>query len=377
MEAIRVILACIRKADIEFNLINDGDRICLGISGGKDSMTMFYALNLYKKFSKTKFEIFPVMINLGFDNFDPTITKSFAKKIGYDLKIVEAKTVYEILKIQKDKQHTKNLQCSICSKMKKAIINKAAHELKCNKVAFAHHRDDAIETLFLNEIYGGRIATFSPKMFLSNEKITFIRPLVLAKEADIKRLVEEKNIPVSSSHCPNDKYTEREEIKKILHNIYLKYPASRENFLNIMLNETKEDIFYSHIENKIDGSNLYFKKILRINDFINEIQFNSSKELLKSNGSIHYDLFDEKNIIIATILLKENIEKRSFAIINYKYINRDQFYLFLKEIINLYYEKYNPCTLSINFKNTEKLLANKLGFNIDHKSYILKITNRI
>lgn len=377
MEAIRVILACIRKADIEFNLINDGDRICLGISGGKDSMSMFYALNLYKKFSKTKFEIFPVMIDLGFDNFDPTITRNFAKKLGYNLKVVQAKTVYEILKIQKDRQHTPNLPCSICSKMKKAVINKAAHELNCNKVAFAHHRDDAVETLFLNEIYGGRIATFSPKMFLTGEKITFIRPLVLAKETDIKRLVEEENIPVSSSHCPNDKYTEREEIKKILHDIYIKYPSSKENFLNIMLNETKEDIFYSHLENKIEGTNLYFKKILKIDEFINEINFNNSKKIISSLDAIHYDLFNKNNKIIGNILLKEDIEKRSFKILNYKCINKQDFVLFLKEIINLYYEKYNPCTLSINFKTTDKLLVEKFGFRKENKTYILKIINRI
>jgi tRNA 2-thiocytidine biosynthesis protein TtcA len=377
MDAIRVILACIRKADDKFNLINNGDKICLGISGGKDSMSMLYALDKYKKFSKTKFEIYPVMIDLGFDNFNPKVTKEFAEKLGYNLKIVEAKTVYEILKIQKEKQHTPNLPCSICSKMKKAVINKAAHELGCNKVAFAHHRDDAIETLLLNEIYGGRMATFSPKMFLTGEKITFIRPLVLAKEADIKRLCEEEKIPISSSHCPNDKYTEREEIKKILHDIYLKYPSSKENFLNMMMNDTKEDLFYSHVENKIEGTNYYFKKILTINEFLNEISFNKNKVIKNEQNLLHYDLFDYKNKIRATILLEENIENRTFIIKDFKYLKIEEFSLFLKEIINMYYEKYNPCTLMMHFKSTEKLLVEKFGFKKEDKFYKIEIINRI
>jgi len=377
MEAIRVILACIRKADNQFNLINNGDRICLGISGGKDSMAMFYALNLYKNFSKKKFEIFPVTIDLGFDNFDPTVAKNFAKKIGYDLKVVESKTVYEILKIQKDRQHRPNLPCSICSKMKKAIINKAAHEINCNKVAFAHHRDDAIETLFLNEIYGGRMATFSPKMFLSEEKITFIRPLVLAKEDDIKRLCEEENIPISSSHCPNDKYTEREEIKRILNEIYIKYPSSRENFLNMLMNDTKEDVFYSHVERKIEGTNFYFKKIITINEFITELNFVKNKKNYKNKDLIHFDLFNEKNKIRASILIKEDIEKRSFEILSFKYTNLNEFTLFLKEIINFYYLKYNPCTLLINFKTTEKQLVDYFCFEKESKKYSLKIINEI
>lgn len=377
MEAIRVILACIRKADNQFNLINNGDRICLGISGGKDSMAMFYALNLYKNFSKKKFEIFPVTIDLGFDNFDPTVAKNFAKKIGYDLKVVESKTVYEILKIQKDRQHRPNLPCSICSKMKKAIINKAAHEINCNKVTFAHHRDDAIETLFLNEIYGGRMATFSPKMFLSEEKITFIRPLVLAKEDDIKRLCEEENIPISSSHCPNDKYTEREEIKRILNEIYIKYPSSRENFLNMLMNDTKEDVFYSHVERKIEGTNFYFKKIITINEFITELNFVKNKKNYKNKDLIHFDLFNEKNKIRASILIKEDIEKRSFEILSFKYTNLNEFTLFLKEIINFYYLKYNPCTLLINFKTTEKQLVDYFCFEKESKKYSLKIINEI
>ena len=365
MKAIRVILACIRTADKTFNLINDGDKICLGISGGKDSMAMFYALHLYKKFSKTKFEIYPCIIDLGFDDFSPKIEQDFAKKLGYELYVADGKTVYPILKIQKEKQNTPHLPCSICSKMKKAIINKVAHKLGCNKVAFAHHRDDAIETLFLNEIYGGRISTFSPKMTLSREDITFIRPLVLSKEEDLKRLCEEENIPVVPSHCPNDKFTKRETIKNILKNIYEEFPSSQENFLNMMFNNDKKDIFYSHVEHKIEGTNLFFKTSIFKNDLIDEIKFlgEDFKNFINKD-SIQYLLY-KKDEINAVIAIKSTDESRTFMIDSYKFTDEKDFIASLKELCNIYYERFNPCKLiikNINKREDENIFLS-IGFS--------------
>jgi tRNA 2-thiocytidine biosynthesis protein TtcA len=365
MKAIRVILACIRTADKTFNLINDGDKICLGISGGKDSMAMFYALHLYKKFSKTKFEIYPCIIDLGFDDFSPKIEQDFAKKLGYELYVADGKTVYPILKIQKEKQNTPHLPCSICSKMKKAIINKVAHKLGCNKVAFAHHRDDAIETLFLNEIYGGRISTFSPKMTLSREDITFIRPLVLSKEEDLKRLCEEENIPVVPSHCPNDKFTKRETIKNILKNIYEEFPSSQENFLNMMFNNDKEDIFYSHVEHKIEGTNLFFKTSIFKNDLIDEIKFlgEDFKNFINKD-SIQYLLY-KKDEINAVVAIKSTNESRTFMIDSYKFTDEKDFIASLKELCNIYYERFNPCKLiikNINKREDENIFLS-IGFS--------------
>lgn len=363
MKAIRVILACIRNADNTFNLINDGDKICLGISGGKDSMAMLYAMHLYKKFSKTKFEIFPCIINLGFDNFSPRIEEEFAKKLGYNIYVADGTTVYPILKIQKEKQKTPNLPCSICSKMKKAIINKVAHELGCNKVAFAHHKDDAIETLLLNEIYGGRIATFSPKMTLTREDITFIRPLVLAKEEDLKRLCEEENIPIAPSHCPNDKFTKREDAKNILKNIYQQFPPSEENFLNMLFNYDKEDIFYSHVEHKIEGTDLYIKETKSMEDFIAEVEFlKLNKEYLDKN-SIHYVLY-KNNDIKGVILFSKTSINREFNINNFYFLNEDEGLKCIKELFKIYYKKYNPCKLIINKKIVKEKtkLFEELGF---------------
>ena len=131
MKAIRTVLACIRKADNTYNLINHGDKIIIGLSGGKDSVSLLYCLSLYQKFSHTDFLIQPVMLDLGFDNFNPSSMVDFCASLGYKLIVHDSREVYKILKIKQDGPH---LPCSICSRMKKAAINKVAKELGYNKM---------------------------------------------------------------------------------------------------------------------------------------------------------------------------------------------------------------------------------------------------
>ena len=196
MKMIRQVLAAVRRADQTYNLINHGDKIVIGLSGGKDSIVLTYVLSLYQKFSHTDFVIQPVTLDLGFDGFDPSGMKAFCESLGLTLIVEDAREVYPILLKQKELQNLEHLPCSICSRMKKAAINKAANELGFNKVAFAHHADDAIETLIMNAIYGSRIATFSPKMHLEKANIDFIRPLLLTHEKQIEQLIKEENLPV-------------------------------------------------------------------------------------------------------------------------------------------------------------------------------------
>jgi len=234
MKAIRIVLAGLRNADNEYKLIKKGDRIAVGISGGKDSLVLFYALTLYSKFKHTDFKLYPVMIDLGFPKFNPSKVKKYIKSLGYDLIINDSKNVYPILMAnQKNKKH---IPCSICSRMKKAIMNSVAHELKCNKVAFAHHIDDSIETLFMNIFYAGKIATFEPKMNLSREKIDFIRPLIFTKEKDIDRCALEEKMPVMKSNCPADKKTNRIIIKNWLNDIYKSNDHVEKNVYTAMKN---------------------------------------------------------------------------------------------------------------------------------------------
>ncbi len=241
------VLGYLKQADEDFNLINNGDKIAVGISGGKDSMVLVYVLHLYKRFSKKDYEIFPIHVNEGFENMDFSVVKNFIESLGENFHIEESNpNIYKVLKM-----HMKNdkLPCSICSKMKKAAINQAAIRLGCNKVAFAHHVDDAIETLFLNEIYGGRIATFQPLTYLSNTNLTLIRPLVYSKEKDINKALKEVNLPLVKSTCPNDKKTEREDIKQMLKDIYKKYPKAHDNF-RLMLTNLEKVVLWNKEEDK-------------------------------------------------------------------------------------------------------------------------------
>lgn len=371
MEAIRIILACIKKADCDFNLFNSNDRIALGISGGKDSMALLYALSLYKKFANINFKLFPIIIDLGFDNFDAAPIKNYVASLGFDLKIADGRSVYQILKIQKDKQNLTKLPCSICSRMKKAIINKEAHKYNCNKVSFAHHKSDAIETLFLNSIYGGRLATFSPKMFLTNEKITFIRPLVYIDENDIKRLIKEKNIPTFSSNCPNDGKTKRQDIKNILASLNKEYEESKDNFLTMLLNKEKEDLFYMHYEFKLDND-LYYKEIFDIPSFIIEKKYIKTSDRI---NSISHHLHIYKKDKLVGILLYHNVDK-SYYVTNLYLKDKRYFSFVILEVYKRIYSRFNPIEFYISGQGFKQEIAT-LGFKKVDKNYYKIIENPV
>ena len=371
MDAIRIVLASIKKADLDFNLINNGDRIALGVSGGKDSMALLFALSLYKRFSKIDFEIVPINIDLGFPDYNNQKMKEYCASLNLELIIADGKSVYPILKEQQRLQNKSMLPCSICSRMKKAIINKKAKELNCNKVSFAHHKTDAIETLFLNEIYGGRIATFEPKMFLENEGITFIRPFIYIDEKEIIRLVKEKNIPIFPSNCPNDKKTKREDIKNLLLSLNKTYPASYDNFLTMLLNKEKFNIFFLHEENKVNNDGLYYKKITDFCKVFDENEYIKVPREISKNSE-HFHLY--KNNELLGILLLTHIEK-DYTI---QKIRLKEEKYFIPFVFTLYWNislKINPITFILKGKKY-LLEAKKMKFENKKGSYILDMNPR-
>ena len=390
MKAIRTLLACIRKADQTYNLINHGDKIVVGLSGGKDSLALLYCLNLYRKFSHTDFEIQPVTLDLGFPGFNPEPLQEFCKSLDLNLIVHDSKEVYEILKIQQEKQELKHLPCSICSRMKKAAINKVANELGYNKVAFAHHADDAIETLLMNEIYGSRIATFSPKMHLENANIDFIRPFLLVHEKDIKQFIKEENIFVAGSSCPADKNTTREDIKILLNNIYHQYPKAKENFLSMISNYEQEDLWGDEIYLQINQKGLCLKPVVSPIDMwnainIRQIVFRDEQKVSYQEDEVYEEQIEAKTFLI---YLKEKV----IGTIRYRYINdayKIERFAILKEyrglgygkevldyFTNMIWEKYNPCTIYLNGQMHAFEFYKKCGFspvgeifqeaNIDH-----------
>ena len=250
--SVRKILAQIRKADSLYNLIEDKDKIGVGLSGGKDSSLLLYLLYLYKFLYKNtynkSFEIVGIHMNLNFGEDDMTPLLDWFSK--YDINIESQDSqIKDILELN---LHNGKIDCSLCSTLKKGAVIKKAKELGCNKVAFAHHADDAIETLFMNMIYGGRIATFDPKMFLDNSSVTFIRPFCMSFESDIRKACKQLEIPIIKSGCPNDGFTKRQEIKDLLHSLYHKYPQAKENFLLSLYNKDKINLYFQKFEQKQD-----------------------------------------------------------------------------------------------------------------------------
>ena len=376
MKAIRTLLACIRKADQTYNLINHGDKIIIGLSGGKDSLALCYALNLYQKFSHTDFVIQPVTLDLGFPGFNRKPLDEFCESIGLKLIVHDSKEVYEILSIQQEKQKLNHLPCSICSRMKKAAINKVANELGFNKVAFAHHSDDAIETLLMNEIYGSRIATFSPKMHLENANIDFIRPFLLVKEKDIKRFVKEENINVMGSSCPADKKTTREDIKILLNNIYNQFPKAKESFLAMLSNYQQFDLWGEEIYLQINQEGLCLKPVTTPLDEwhvvnIRQKVFGDGQNIAFSDNEVFEEekesttyLITLKEDIIGTIryrLVNEEYKIERFAILK-EYQNKGYGKLVFNFLVELIGCQFNPCTITLNSQEYIIDFYKKCGF---------------
>ena len=378
MKAIRILLACIRKADQKYNLINHGDKIVIGLSGGKDSLALCYALAIYKKFSHTDFEIQPITLDLGFPCFDPEPLEDFCDSIDLDLKVVDAKEVYEILKIQQEKQGLKHLPCSICSRMKKAAINKAAQEIGFNKVAFAHHADDAVETLLMNEIYGGRIATFSPKMHLENANIDFIRPFILVHEKTIKQFIKEEEINVIPSSCPADKETTREDIKELLNDIYKKYPKAKESFVSMLSNYRHLDLWGDEIYNQANQEGLSLKPVVTPIDEWWAI--NIRQQVFRDEQNIPFEIDEvyeeEKDAHTYLIYLKDKV----IGTIRYRYLHNEfkiERFAILKEyrhkgygqqalmtFAEKIYIAFNPCNIVLNAQEHTVEFYKKCGFKV-------------
>ena len=226
------VLGCIRRACEEFRLIEDGDKIGIGVSGGKDSLMLLYAMSLYRKFAKQKFEIVALTLTMGIEPFDVSPIAELCKKL--DVEYIVRKT--EIGKVIFEERKEKN-PCSLCAKMRRGVLNELAKEVGCNKVALGHHRDDALETLLLCLLHEGRIHTFHPSSYLSRMDLTVIRPMVYVPEKHIIHLTKVLDLPIVKSPCPANGNTQREEMKNLLDSLCRLYPNARELMLSALRNE--------------------------------------------------------------------------------------------------------------------------------------------
>ncbi len=367
MRYLRKLLSSIRLADTSFSLIDEGDKILVGVSGGKDSLALLLGLSLYGQYSHKKYEFYPVMLDLGFPKQDLSELEAFCKKINHPLIVEDSSFVYDVLKThQKEGKH---LPCSICSRMKKAAMNNLAIRMKCNKVSFAHHLDDALETLFMNMIHGGRVATFEPKMYLERTGITFIRPLLYVKEEDIVSLVKEQSLPVLKSTCPANFHTEREEVKNLLASLYERNEETRENFRRMLTNYKAFQLYFSNLEEEFKDDPSYSLKPAVMADSFRKGDFSKKKKydeefLILHNhevvGDLSYRFLNDHRIEIGN-LHGDRLTKRKA----------------IKELIYRLGKAYNPLTLSL--VGEDKSLKEEFGFKkaydpqLRKETYLLKV----
>ena len=220
------ILGYLRKAIEHYNMIDEGDKIAVALSGGKDSITLLMGLKALQRFYPKNFEIVAISVNPGFEFFNSDFLKNTCSKIGVEF--IEAKS--DIKEIVFDIRKEKN-PCSLCANLRRGILNSTAIEHSCNKLALGHNEDDVLETFFLNMLYAGNLNTFAPVSYMDRSQITLIRPLVYAPEKEIKKFIKRHNIEVMPKNCPMDGISKREEIKDMLYKLTIQIPNVRANLM--------------------------------------------------------------------------------------------------------------------------------------------------
>ncbi|MGL4799940.1 MAG: tRNA 2-thiocytidine biosynthesis TtcA family protein [Cellulosilyticaceae bacterium] len=216
---IQHLLSYVRRAIQDYDMIQEGDRIAVGISAGKDSLALLLALSYLKRFYPKSFELEAVTVSLGFDNFDLSGVIKLCEQLGVRYTVYET----EIAKIIFEERKESN-PCSLCSKMRKAALYNKAKELGCNKIALGHNKDDINETLLMSLLYEGRIHTMPPVMTFEEGDLTLIRPLIYVPEKDIRYFVKKEALPVVKSPCPADGNTKRETTKQLIYGLEKEIP---------------------------------------------------------------------------------------------------------------------------------------------------------
>lgn len=221
------VLSRVRKALDDYHMIEENDKIAVGISGGKDSLTLLMALSGLRRFYPIPFELIAVTIDLGFNNLELDKIKELCDELQVPYHIIHT----DIAQIVFDERKESN-PCSLCAKMRKGALNDSMKALGCNKIAYAHHKDDVVETMLMSFIYEGRIHTFQPVTYLDRTELTVIRPLIYMDESEVIGFVKKNNLPVVKSPCPADGHTKREYIKNLLKDINYETPGVKDRMFS-------------------------------------------------------------------------------------------------------------------------------------------------
>lgn len=200
-----------RRAIDDYNMIEDGDKIAVGISGGKDSLALLCALASFRNFSNKKFDLIGITIDMGFEGMDFSPVENFCKELGVPYIAKKTQIAEVLFDIRKESN-----PCSLCAKMRRGALCELAKNEGCTKVALGHHNEDVIETFFLSLFYEGRLNSFSPVTYLSRIDLDVIRPLIYVPEGDIKGYAIRASLPVVKNLCPMDGHSKRQDMKDFI-----------------------------------------------------------------------------------------------------------------------------------------------------------------
>lgn len=224
------ILSYLRKAIEDFHMIEEGDKIAVGLSGGKDSITLLSSLKALQRFYPKNFDLIAISVNPGFEFFDSSILEKICANLDVPLFIEESHIKEIVFDIRKEKN-----PCSLCANLRRGILNTTALREGCNKIALGHNEDDVLETFLLNLFYTGNISTFAPISYMDRSKMTLIRPLIYTPEKEIRRFIKKQAIAIMPKNCPMDGVSKREDMKQMIKDLQVDIPHVRANLYGAIM----------------------------------------------------------------------------------------------------------------------------------------------
>ncbi|MCL6638926.1 MAG: tRNA 2-thiocytidine(32) synthetase TtcA [Firmicutes bacterium] len=230
-------LGRVKKAITDFNMIADGDRVAVGMSGGKDSTSLLHALYLIRRTAPVDFGLEAVFIDMGWP-MDIPLLREFCRAHGVELSVVRTDIAAIVFEHRKDQS-----PCALCAHLRRGAFHGRALELGCNRVALGHHLDDAVETFFMSLFYTGQMRTFSPETFLDRSGLSMIRPLIYLPAEEIRTWVEREGLPAIPNPCPVSGKTKREEARELVADLAERCPELKERFLNALLTFDQKNLW--------------------------------------------------------------------------------------------------------------------------------------
>lgn len=227
------LLGDIRRADQDFDMIARGERVAVGVSGGKDSLMLLRALAVYSRFESKPFDVVAITLKTS-ESFDESPIRALCEQMHVPYHVEKCDLMHELFDVRKAEN-----PCALCARIRRGALLRMARQLGCSKLALGHHREDAEETLLMSVLYEARLHTFQPVTFMQDSGVTVIRPMIYAPEREIIHLAKKLQVPVVKNPCPVDGHTTRQEMKELLEALTRRYPRAKEYLLTALRDEAR------------------------------------------------------------------------------------------------------------------------------------------